>query len=113
MKLKLASIDPWQPTLNFCVDEFPVVVGNNGVSQVVIEDRWVGAQHCEITDENGALVVRDLHSEHGTLVNGERIERHVLAPGDTLSVGIRTFRVSYRRSKPSQQASREKEAATC
>jgi pSer/pThr/pTyr-binding forkhead associated (FHA) protein len=36
---------------------------------------------------NGQLEVRDLESTNGTYINGERIERALLASGDTLQVG--------------------------
>lgn len=99
MKVKLISNDMWSPALEFTVDQFPLVIGRNGESDVKFEDRWMSAQQCELNAADDELEVRDLRSRHGTLVNGKQIRRAVLKSGDTLTVGIRSFRVSYRRAR--------------
>lgn len=107
MKLKLISNDMWSPTLEFSVGEFPCVIGRNGESDIQVDDRWVSARHCELCHVDGELTVRDLRSRHGTLVNGQRASRTVLQPGDTLTVGVRSFRISYRRSARRTKSSTE------
>jgi hypothetical protein len=51
--------------------------------------------YCEIREQDGLLVVQDLGSRHGTFVNGRRVKQSPLRPGDTLSVGAKSFLVSY------------------
>ncbi len=44
--------------------------------------------HCRLTtDAQGNLEVEDLRSTNGTFVNGRRVRRSALAPGDRLRVG--------------------------
>lgn len=112
MKVKLDSVDPWKPVLRLNFAAFPVVIGSNGESHVQLHDRWVSERHCEICQENGALVVRDLDSEHGTLVNGKAIRQLALEPGDTLTIGIRALRVTYRTAK-SQSTRSPQETSAC
>lgn len=95
MNLKLDSIDPWAPELHLRVDRLPLVIGRNSDSDVQIDERWVSRRHCEIHQENGALVVRDLRSKYGTLVNGQPVKQAPLRPGDTITIGIRTFRITF------------------
>lgn len=97
MKVRLTSNDMWLPALEFTVEQFPTVIGRNGKSDIALDDRWASAQHCELRQVDGELLVRDLHSKHGTIVNGQRVQQSVVKSGDTLIVGIRSFRVSYRR----------------
>jgi len=107
MKVKLTSNDMWSPVLEFTIEQFPLVIGRNGKSDIQFDDRWMSAQQCELNAVDGQLEVRDLRSRHGTLVNGEPVSREVLKSGDTLTVGIRSFHISYRRSRrrsPSSKA---------
>ena len=47
----------------------------------------VSRKHCVFAEENGGLVVEDLKSRNGTLVNGERIGlRTALKDGDKVTV---------------------------
>ena len=49
--------------------------------------------HCMIVKTDGLLFVRDLGSTNGTKVNGQRIIRGALLPGDQLSFANIKFRV--------------------
>lgn len=108
MKVKLISNDMWSPALEFTVERFPIVIGRNSNSEIAIDDRWVSAQHCKLNQANGELTVQDLRSKHGTLINGRRVKQSALESGDTLVIGIRSFRVSYRRSPRTAKSSTER-----
>lgn len=60
---------------------------------VVLERKSVSKMHCIIVKTDGLLFVRDLGSTNGTKVNGQRILRGALLPGDQLSFGGEKFRV--------------------
>ena len=51
----------------------------------------VSRQHCELTEEDGVLMVRDLGSTNGTLLQGRRIDAAPLLPGTQFTVGPLTF----------------------
>lgn len=106
VKVKLISNDMWSPPLQLTLNSFPVVIGRNGKSDLAIDDRWTSDMHCELQAVDGVLRVRDLSSEHGTFVNGQPVTDGAAAPGDTLTIGIRSFRVSYRRDKSNSTNSR-------
>jgi pSer/pThr/pTyr-binding forkhead associated (FHA) protein len=53
----------------------------------VLEAPLVSRIHCRFTLEEGVLAVEDLDSTNGTFVNGERVTRRTLEPGDTVKVG--------------------------
>lgn len=48
-------------------------------------------KHCEIVASRGHLIVRDLGSEVGTFINGERIRESSLHKLDNLRIGPVTF----------------------
>ena len=65
----------------------PWTVGRSDACRLVIEHGTVSRRHAVIRRTDDGLEVRDLGSLNGTWVNGWRVERAVLRPGDTLQVG--------------------------
>ena len=64
-------------------------VGRSHTNTVVICDRFVSGKHCDILVNGSEVIVRDLGSRNGTLVNGRRLQNqqcgvksgHVIAFG--------------------------------
>jgi Mg-chelatase subunit ChlD len=77
----------------------PTSIGRARANDVRIPDLAVSAEHCRIQPEEGRLVLRDLRSRNGTFVNGRRVTRHALAPGDVITIGETriAFRTDLRR----------------
>jgi pSer/pThr/pTyr-binding forkhead associated (FHA) protein len=105
MKAKLIGLDNYGPKTRIVLDRLPVVIGRNPEADVRLDDRWVSRVHSEISEINGTLVVRDLDSHNGTLVNGQYIKEAHLLSGDRLTVGLTSFEVQYERSPNSSSAS--------
>jgi predicted TIM-barrel fold metal-dependent hydrolase len=55
------------------------------------DDVELSRRHATIAQVGSELVIEDHGSRNGTWVNGLRIERQVLAPGDRVRVGVTTF----------------------
>ena len=76
--------------------KLPTVLGRSRDAGLAIAHPNVSRRHCEIREVEGALVVRDLGSSNGTLVNDELVKEVVLKPGDKLCVGPLVFRAEYK-----------------
>ncbi len=75
----------------------PVVIGRSPSSDIQINEPYVSATHARLTLQGPALVLEDLHSTNGTLVNGRAITEPVtLRDGDDVQVGDAVLRVSRR-----------------
>jgi pSer/pThr/pTyr-binding forkhead associated (FHA) protein len=98
MKPRLFGLDPGVPLRKITLQSLPAVVGRSHDADVRVVDSWISRRHCEISEMDGMLVVRDLESTNGTLINGEHIQEALLLPGDRLTVGITSFRVQYKRA---------------
>jgi hypothetical protein len=68
-----------------------VGVGRHGGNGLAIPDPWVSRRHAILSRQGDRFAIRDLGSRHGTLVNGEMRDQHVLAHGDRLTLGHSVF----------------------
>lgn len=69
-------------------------VGRTARADFIVKAPLVSRLHCKLTSAaSDQLVVEDLGSTNGTLVNGKRVDRSVLKTGDVLTVGRVEFRV--------------------
>lgn len=63
-------------------------IGNNGKNDIVLfKDKLVAPHHCDITLEGSKYVLVDMGSPLGTVVNGMKIQRHILKQGDAIAIG--------------------------
>lgn len=77
----------------FPVDGGEVVAGREGPGISVGFDTTASRRHAAFTSSGDGILVRDLGSTNGTIVNGIRVQEMALRPGDTVRIGITTLRV--------------------
>lgn len=69
-------------------------LGRTARADFIVDAALVSRLHCRLTaDASDQLVVEDLGSTNGTKVNGKRVDRSVLRPGDKLTVGRVVFTI--------------------
>ena len=68
------------------------VVGRNSKTTVRLYNLSVSLSHAEvILEENGIIYVRDLNSTNGTFINGKKVRKTSIFPGQKLRFGnVRT-----------------------
>ena len=71
------------------IEKLPFTIGRHADNALVLRDNRASRVHARIVAENGAYVIEDLNSRHGTWVNGERIARHTLRNSDLIDLGVR------------------------
>jgi hypothetical protein len=69
------------------VDKRRVVLGRSRECEIQIEDANVSRRHAELRQEGTAFWIVDLDSTNGLEVNGKRVKRAKLDPGDSFTVG--------------------------
>lgn len=75
--------------------KLPSIVGRSREADVTVAHSLVSRRHCELYEADGLLMVRDLGSLNGTIVEGYRIREAALPPDAELTVGPLTFRAEY------------------
>ena len=72
----------------------PVVVGRSPSSDIVVDEPYVSATHARFSLQGPALVLEDLNSRNGTLVNGHLIDAPVtLRDGDEVQIGDTVMKI--------------------
>jgi hypothetical protein len=70
-----------------------LAIGRASDNDLALDDRLVSRYHARIALENDQLVLYDLNSTNGSYVNGARVDRCVLQPGDHIQLGSTTITV--------------------
>ena len=68
----------------------PLQIGRGTSCDIVLADLAVSRRHARIHWQDEELVLEDLGSSGGTYVNGARVERCSLEPGDLVRFGRKT-----------------------
>lgn len=69
-------------------------VGRATRADFILDAALVSRVHCRLTaDKSDQLIVEDLGSTNGTIVNGRTVSRQVLKPGDVVTIGRVEFAV--------------------
>lgn len=74
------------------------VVGRGSQCQVSINDATMSREHCHLVVDGGVVEVVDLGSRNGTIVNGHRVGRKKLEPGDQIRIGETVIHFELKRS---------------
>lgn len=74
-----------------------VSIGRSPDNGIVIDNPAVSHYHARVFNEEGRLTLQDFGSLNGTFVNGQRVNRTTLKPGDQVMVGKHTIVVSESR----------------
>lgn len=70
------------------------IVGRSSkMCDLVLNHTSISKQHCVLVKTDGLLYLRDLGSTNGTRVNGQRVIRGALLPGDQISFSGVSYRV--------------------
>jgi tetratricopeptide (TPR) repeat protein len=75
-------------------------IGRGADQDVVLSDIAVSRRHVTIHMEGGRYRLRDLGSGNGSLVNGQRVDQHVLNDGDHIEIGQTVMRFEHAASRP-------------
>jgi predicted component of type VI protein secretion system len=65
-----------------------VIIGRSSSATLTIaEDKFISRSHCRIIVEDNVPYVIDMGTNAGTKLNGSRITKSALAPGDVIQIG--------------------------
>jgi adenylate cyclase len=75
-----------------------MTIGRRESNDICLKFSNVSGLHCELTFKRGVWLVRDLGSQNGTKINGERMlstSPKPLRPGDVIGISGHKFKLEY------------------
>ena len=69
------------------IEEGTYIVGRSDQADVIINSKDVSRQHAKIVFNGTQFMIEDLGSTNGTLLNGNKVERVKINPGDEIMIG--------------------------
>ncbi len=73
--------------MTFILNPGTTTVGRHPQSDIFLDDITVSRHHCRFVVDAADLQVEDSGSTNGTYVNGDRVDRAALQPGDEVLIG--------------------------
>jgi sigma-B regulation protein RsbU (phosphoserine phosphatase) len=81
-------IEPNGARREIAADPLPFRIGRQPENELMLRDSRISRQQAQIVSSNGALILEDTGSRHGTFVNGQKVLRHELQPNDKIEFGV-------------------------
>ncbi len=106
MQARLIPLEKGRPVE--ITKDVTIVGRKQGVCDLAIDHPSISKIHCAIARTDGLLFIRDLGSTNGTKVNGQRVLRGAILPGDELAFAKVKFRVFMGPDNPDEVSSSEK-----
>ena len=72
-----------------------LLVGRRESCDIVLRFANVSAHHCQLECEGGYWYIQDQNSRNGVKVNGRKVQRKRLDPGDQLSIAKHQYHIEY------------------
>ena len=75
--------------------KLPMVIGRGRHARLTIAHPMISRRHAELFEAAGLLMIRDLGSLNGTVIDGRRIKEAPLPPDAEFTIGPLTFQAKY------------------
>jgi pSer/pThr/pTyr-binding forkhead associated (FHA) protein len=96
----LILLNPNGPEQEFNLGKTNISLGRANTNDIILNDVRVSRNHARLEYGDRGITLVDLGSSNGTRLNGVRIERATLRPGDTISLGSQQLK--YKVEDPSE-----------
>ena len=88
----LHSSASWLDKNDFVINK-KMVIGRDPSNDICLALDYLSRKHVSLDPQNGRLFIEDLNSSNGTYVNGHKIQKAELKPGDKIKLDVLTFEV--------------------
>ena len=90
-KIKVFENDVPKKTIS--LKDGAVTIGRSDDNDIHIKDSTVSSHHAKIVTYYDASYIEDMGSTNGTFVNGKKVQKHILHPGDVITLGTHTLKM--------------------
>jgi type II secretory pathway predicted ATPase ExeA len=82
------------------------VIGRTADNDMQVDSKFVSRHHAQLVTSPDGSVLEDLNSTNGVYLNGKRVRRHKLAPGDVIKIGTHELTYTRYEAPPTDEDSR-------
>jgi Domain of unknown function (DUF4123)/FHA domain len=101
MHLELVIVDGPQAGRRVSLGRNPVTFGRSSAAVISFpQDSYMSGMHLSVQYALCCIIVLDLRSSNGTLLNGQRITQAMAVPGDVIKIGTMTMRLAIATAPP-------------
>lgn len=101
--VELEVREPGRASRRVPVSGATIHIGRGADCELVLHDSKVSRRHARLVARDGVLVLTDLGSTNGTMVNGHRVSEVVLGSGDRIELGESTLVIQAAATEPAAQ----------
>ncbi|HLG20921.1 MAG TPA: DUF4388 domain-containing protein [Bdellovibrionota bacterium] len=76
-----------------------LTVGRSEECDIFLGEKKISRKHCQLTVSSDGVLIRDLQSTNGTLLNGKKISEAAVESDDKIKVGTSVFQVTIHADK--------------
>lgn len=73
------------------IEEAETIIGRTATANIRLNDDGISRKHARIVQKGNEIVVEDMGSANGTLVNEEKVQSQALKDGDKIRIGSTTI----------------------
>jgi len=84
---KLAIVHKGKVEKNIRLTAGTMIIGRKPECNIQLDEKMVSGQHAQITVKPDEILLKDLDSTNGTIVNGQEVREKILKTGDQVSIG--------------------------
>ncbi len=92
------------PPRRLSLPSFPAIIGRTAPADIVLEGGTVSRRHCRLDLAGDRLLISDLGSTNGTVVNGEPVTTSAMALQDGALIAVGAHRLRYHRRSVDETA---------
>lgn len=78
--------------------QWGAMIGRSRYAEISVDSLEVSRQHAQITFDEGQIIIEDLESTNGTIVNGRKVKTAQLKENDEVTIGNLNFILKRKRS---------------
>ena len=92
----LRVVEPRNMYIRLRVSLQPSVIGRSRDADLFLNDSRISRRHCTVRVVDETVLVEDLDSRNGMLVNGQSVAQAIICPKDHLQIGGFQLKLEYR-----------------
>ncbi|MCP3669041.1 MAG: GGDEF domain-containing protein [Gammaproteobacteria bacterium] len=108
----ICIVYPAECATQILLEDKPVTIGRSTEADITLVNAGISRIHCRISEDDQGVLIEDLDSTNGCVINGAEIKKAYLPLNGRLHIGNSVLKVEYKCSNEAHQDEQLRQAAT-